>query len=244
MSGYLPQSESELQRAQPSSNERGALPSEALLGSEKVIYETHPRILRLHPILFWTPLPFVVLLGLVLVLGVLTEPNGLVISVVGVFVFLLPVASPTIYAIYSARRTTYALTDQRTLTRSGENFVSVTYDQIVAVTAPPKSSKVVFSLRPQDGKTSAPKGRSAPPTMVWKAVPGAPAVAAYASSATRFYQMRLRQKQLRQDLVTASTEDRIVCQYCGGWILLSSLQPENPRCPRCSAPIVVAPLGM
>ena len=49
---------------------------------------------------------------------------------------------------------------------------------------------------------------------------------------------------MRQDLIMASMEDKIVCQYCGGFTTLAKLNPDNPRCPRCSAPIVVAPIGI
>lgn len=244
MSGYLPSSEQELQRLQPFSNDRGALPPESLLGGEKVIFEAHPRVLGLHPILFWAPIPFVVLLLAVVVWGAITQLNGLAVAVIAVVVFVLPLSVPTLYAISSARRTTYALTDQRVLTRAGDDYVSVTYDQVEGVATVPRSSKVVFALRSAPVTTGSSRRASKPKTLVWRAVRGAPAVAAYASSASRFYQMRLRQKQLRQDLVTAATDAKIVCQYCGSWIPLSSLAPDNPRCPKCSAPIVVAPLGI
>ncbi len=241
MSGFLPQSESELQHARPVSNSPGALPREAVLYGEKVIYETRPRVLSIHPIACWISMVYLAFVVVLIVVGGLAGGNGLP-ALVGVGLFLgVPGLIVLAWAVSSARGTTYALTDQRAIVRKGDDFTSVAYQQIQQVEAKSKSSTVVFQLLPP------PPGAVAPTALkpvLWRGVRGAPAVAAYAMSATRFYTLLQRQKSLRQDIVTASLEDKVVCEYCRAYIPISTLDPNNPRCPKCSAPIAVAPLGM
>lgn len=211
-----------------------------------MVFEAHPRLLGLHPVLFWAPLPFVLIISTALAYGASTSSgNGtLVVLVVGSMVFDLPFLAVMAYAVVSAHRTTYALTDQRAILRYGDESVSVPYDQIRDVTSPARSSRVVFTLQPNASLPRSRLFRTGSPSLVWKAVLGAPAVASFSKSASQYYRLRLQQTQIRQELIKASIEDKIACQYCGRFVLLKQLNPENPRCPNCSAPIVVAPVGV
>lgn len=246
MSGFLPQSEADLQRTLPGSNTPGALARSALLGGEKVIYEDHPRALGLHPVMFWVALPIALFFGAVIAAGV-ASTSGSEVYVLGVFgtvLLVLPPVAVMVYAVTSPRRTTYALTDQRVILQSGDESVSIPYVQLGNVSVQGRSSRVAFEIKTG---SPAPKSRffgGSTPSLIWKAVRNAPAVAAYAQSASQYYRLRLQQTQIRQDLIKASLEDKVFCQYCGGFVLLSQLNASDPRCPRCYAPIVVAPLGV
>ena len=243
MGGYLPASESDLSMGRPANNRPGAFPASALLGHERVLYETRPRLLGLHAVLVIVPIPFVLLFVLVVVAGsVQMGFDGATVGG-GTFVVLL-LLIPVAYAVSDWTRSSYALTDQRVLARRGEAYQSATYDEIQEVTMKPGSSKVIFELT--STAPGQPRGLFASSTrrIVWPATPGAPAVASFAQSATEFYRIRNRQRQLRQDLVLSSMQDKIVCAYCGGLVDVASLSPESPKCPRCSAPIAIAPIGM
>jgi hypothetical protein len=246
VSGFLPASESDLQRASPGASQPGALPGRFLLGGEKVLFEAHPRLLRLHPWAFWVPIPFAFFLALVLGIGFSQAPGGNAVGILilGAFLLVLPLVAVSGWAVSSAYQTSYALTDQRVIFRAGDESVAIPYERIVDVESPSGSSRVVFSIR--DGP-SLPRSKLLPERssqVVWKAVPGAPAVASFARSASQFYELRMQQARIRQDLIKASMEDKVFCQYCGGYSLLRQLNVDNPRCPRCSAPIVVAPTGI
>jgi len=246
VSGFLPQSETDLQRTRPGSNTPGALRTNALLGGEKVIYEDHPRALGLHPVLFWAALPVALLFGAVIVVGATTSSGAevLVLGIFGTVVFVLPPVVVMAYAVSSARRTAYALTDQRVIFQSGDESVSIPYDQLGGVSVRGRSSTIAFEIRTAAAVPRSRLFRGTTPSLLWKAVRNAPAVASYAQSASQYYRLRLQQTQIRQDLIKASLEDKVFCQYCGGFVLLSQLNPKDPRCPRCYAPIVVAPLGV
>ncbi len=243
MSGYLPQSESELASARPGSHQPGSLPPEAVLAGEKILYEARPSYRALHPVAFWGAVVVLAFFALVVVGGSLGNGYNLGMAAsIGAFVFF-PEVIVLAWVVSDARRTTYALTDQRAILRRGDDFTSAPYTDIAQVEAKPRSASVVFTLAPDPAApTGYSRGQSRP--LVWRAVRGAPAVAAFAMSATRFYSLRQRQKVLRQDIVTASLEDKVVCEYCRAYIPISTLNPNDPRCPRCAAPIAVAPLGM
>ncbi|MGD0258157.1 MAG: hypothetical protein ABSB90_09825 [Thermoplasmata archaeon] len=243
VAGYLPRSEGELARSLPGSNRLGIFPRSALLGEEKVVYETRPTFFGLRLLSFWIPLPVVALLILVVIDAAFLPDPAFGVAATGIFTFLF--AIPMLYAVNYWRTTAYALTDQRVIVSEGNSFQSATYDRVTDVTMGKGSSRLVFSLVP-DTPPGTPPGRAGRkvPTLLWKGVPGAPAVASFAKSALQFYRLRQQQRLLRQNLVVSSLEDRVVCEYCAALISVSTLQPENPRCPRCAAPITVAPLGM
>ncbi len=137
------------------------------------------------------------------------------VAATGIFTFLF--AIPMLYAVNYWRTTAYALTDQRVIVSEGNSFQSATYDRVTDVTMGKGSSRLVFSLVP-DTPPGTPPGRAGRkvPTLLWKGVPGAPAVASYAKSALQFYRLRQQQRLLRQNLVVSSLEDRVVCEYlCG-----------------------------
>jgi len=241
VSGYLPRSESELALARPVSNVPGALPPEGVLFSEKIIYETRPRILSIHPIAIWVCVAFLGFVALLAIVGGAGNGYSLTVILTLGLVLGFPEFVILAWAVSSARRTSYALTDQRVILRHGDDFTSAPYHQVGQVFAKRRSSTVVFQLIPPPPGTAGPASSK---PIVWRGVRGAPAVAAFAMSASRFYTLQQQQKMLRQDIVTASLEDKVVCEYCRAYIPIAELNPNNPRCPRCAAPIAVAPLGM
>ncbi len=242
MAGFLPASESDLYRSRPFAEQTGVFPNSALLGQEKILFEARPSLFALHPLLIAVPLPFLFLFtaaGLYDAAAAHWDP--LFTSIMAFLLFLI--ALPILYAVSSWRRRAYALTDQRVLARNGDAFDIATYDDVQDVTMKPGTSKIIFELTPPPPGQA--MGLFGPRTrrLIWTAVPGAPSVASFAKSAAAFYRLRNRQRQLRENLVVASMNDRIVCAYCGGLIDVASLSPDNPRCPRCAAPITVAPTG-
>lgn len=241
MAGYLPRSEAELFQARPGSNRAGAFPPSALLGQEKIVYETRPGLIALHPVLFWSTLVWAIFFGLVGATGVSEGIGG--VGAALVLIFLIGFV-PLLVIVAVPYRTSYALTDQRVVSRSGDTFDSVPMARVQTVLLGRGSSTLLFELAPDPADTRHRRLGSSRLLLEWKGVPGAPGVATYANSAVKFYQIAQRQKQLRDAIVSTSMEDRIVCEYCGAMVPVSSLEPDNPRCPRCSAPVLVAPLGM
>jgi hypothetical protein len=227
----------------PGNNHPGVFPASSLLGHEKVLYETRPGLIGLHGVLVIAPMPFVLLIVLAVVAGLVQMGFQGDLIGGGTFIALI-LLIPVAYAVSDWRRSSYALTDQRVLSRRGDSYQSATYDEVEEVTMKPGSSKVIFRLTPlapgQPRGLFSGSGRQ----ILWPATPGAPAVASFAQSASEFYRLRNRQRQLRQDLVVSSMQDKIVCAYCGGLVDVASLSPDGPKCPRCSAPITVAPIGM
>ncbi len=242
MAGYLPRSEAELFRARPGSNRAGAFPPSALLGQEKIVYETRPGLTALHPALFWSSLAWAIFFALVVAAGV---GQGLNAALAAALVIILLIGfAPLLVSVVLPYRTSYALTDQRVVSRSGDTFDSVPMARVQAVRLGRRSSTLLFELAPDPSDSRHRRPGSSQLLLEWKGVPGAPGVATYANSAVKFYQIAQRQKQLRDAIVSTSMEDRIVCEYCGAMVPVASLEPDNPRCPRCSAPVLVAPLGM
>jgi len=242
VAGYLPRSEGQLFLSRPGSNREGVFPRSALLGAEKVLFETRPGMIALHPALFWGGLPIVILFLLVAAAGFSQGGLG-AIGVASMVIVLLIALAPLLIVFGLWHRTSYALTDQRVVACRGDTFDSVPLERISAVQMDPGSSTIVFQFA--DNRPEHDLGfLERKPAVVWKGVPGAPAVATYASSAVRYYRLRQDQKRLRESFVAASMEDRIVCEYCGGMIAVSSLNVDDPRCPRCTAPIRVAPIGI
>jgi hypothetical protein len=242
VAGFLPASEGELQRAQPGSNRPGVFPREALLGAEKVVYETRPGLFALHPYLIVLPMPLDILIALAIGVG-FAEGQGGVSLAGGGSLILLVLLLPFFYALYDWRRSAYAITDQRVVTRSGDDYQTVTFDTVRSVSLRGKSSTVVFELVPPPGEPGGGFLAARRTRMTWKGLRGAGAVASYAQSAVEFYRLRNQQRVLRQNLVVSSMSGKIVCAYCGGLIDLSAVDPEAPRCPRCSAFLTVAPTG-
>lgn len=243
MAGYLPRSEGELYRARPGSNRPGSFPPSALLGAEKIVYETRPTLIGMQPLLFWAGVPVLVFFGLIAVVGAFSLGSSGAAVATLVFVLLIAFA-PLLVAVGRWRRSGYAITDQRVVTRTGDTFDSVPLVRVSTIRLGRKSSTLVFELTPDTADAHSGLFGHRPPVLEWKGVPGAPGVATYANSAVRFFQMQQRQKQLRDAAVSTRLEDRVVCEYCGAMIPVNTLAPDNPRCPRCSAPILVAPLGI
>ena len=243
MAGYLPRSELELFRSRPGSNQPGVFPPTALLGQEKIVYEARPALRALSPVLFWVGIALLVFFSLIALVGMSSE--GVDASGIGALIFLEVLAAiPLLIAVSRWWRTSYAITDQRVVAQRGDTFDSVPLTRVRWVRLGRASSTVVFELIPDANDprphTLGPKS----PMLEWQGVFGAPGVATYANSAVRYFQIQQRQKQLRDAYVSTALEDRVLCEYCGLMIPVAELSVDNPKCPRCSAPVLVAPLGV
>jgi hypothetical protein len=230
----LPSSQDELSRMVPGSNREGSFPRADLAAGEKVIFEVRPGFIGLHPTLFYASMPFVLFFGLVVAVGLASYGTAYVGP--GAFVMIL-VLLPIFYSAYSWSRTAYALTDRRALVRSGSDFQSASLEEIQQIEL--AGSRIVL-------RTSAPSpapGETAPRLgkVVWYGVPEASAVVPFLSSAVEYYRLKDRASELRERLTIAEMQQRITCPYCGGWIDASRIDPKDPRCPNCTAPLVAAP---
>jgi hypothetical protein len=243
MAGYLPSSEADLERSRPPTSQLGVFPPTALQGGEKVLYECRPKISTAG----WVVIVFFAFWVLALT-AVYTSSGMYWATPVGIFAVLLIAlifASPILFVLARWRGAAYAMTDQRIVARHGSSFESAGYDQVFEVSLKGKSSTVIFRLQPPPaGTPSGLFGPSRNPTMTWTNVAGAPAVVSWAKSAVAYYRIRNRQRELRQQVTVASLMDRIVCPYCGARIDIATLAPDNPKCPSCSAPVIVAPMGL
>jgi len=237
MAGLLPESEDQLYRTRPGANQEGVFPRTALVGGEKVLYETRPSVSGLSPILFWGGGAILVFFLLVLLTA---AAEGTVAGVVAVGVFTLFFGIPFFYAVYSWRTTAYAITDQRVVIRSGGVYASAPILQIRGLSLPSGSSKIIFEVALADGASPRTEflGRRTP-EIVWKATPMASSVLPFAQSAVAFYGIRDREQQLRQKLTIASRANKIVCAYCGAAIDPAAVNPSDPKCPNCAAPLTV-----
>jgi hypothetical protein len=238
MAGLLPESEDQLYRSRPGANQEGVFPRTALVGGEKVLYETRPSISGLSPFLFWGG---GAILGFLLLILLTAALERTVAGVIAVGFFTLLVGIPFFYAVYAWRTTAYALTDQRVLTRAGGAYASAPMLQIRGLSLTTGSSKLIFEMAaPEDGTRRSGFAWSRTPQVVWKATPMASAVLPFAQSAVAFYGIRDRQQQLRQSLEIASKANRIVCAYCGASIDPTVVNPADPKCPNCAAPLTVS----
>jgi hypothetical protein len=244
VAGSLPASEGDLLRSRPGSNRPGVFPPGALLAEEKIVYETRPRLMGLHPALVLAPLPFAFLFGAAIVVGVAQGVGGTGFAIAGVIVVLL-ILSPALYGVYDWRRTAYVITDQRVAVRSGDSYETATFEMVRNVSLAPDSSKVVFELLPPpDAPPRAGFRLSRKSRLVWVGLEGAPAVASFGQSAIEYYRLQNQQRLLRQSLVVSSMSNTVVCAYCGALVDLSSGSGSAPRCPKCSAFLTVAPSGL
>ncbi len=186
MAGFLPASEGDLLRSRPGSNRPGVFPPGALLAEEKIVYETRPRLMGLHPALVLAPLPFAFLFGAAIVVGVAQGVGGTGFAIAGVIVVLL-ILSPALYGVYDWRRTAYVITDQRVAVRSGDSYETATFEMVRNVSLAPDSSKVVFELLPPpDAPPRAGFRLSRKSRLVWVGLEGAPAVASFGQSAIEY----------------------------------------------------------
>lgn len=237
MDAGLAGSENDLFLSRPGSNQEGCFPRAALVGDERVLFEARPRLLARHRRIIFASLPFVIFFGLVLAVAVAQfGPNP---AALGLFVFLeFLTLIPILYAISSWRATSYALTNKRVLVRAGDDYHTATLDQVREVSVKPGSDTVLFDIvRGYSPGT----GQAQIEQMVWSGTPGAPGVAVFAQRAALFYQIRMKQQRLRDEFVASSMSQRIVCDYCRGLVDLSRVNPADPRCPRCNAPITAGP---
>ena len=230
MASYsAPQSENELLARLPPTNVPGLLSRDILPRGERVLFETRPGILNLY----WGRLVFLALYLLFWIgLGIASPaaaPGAAFFAAPGVLWLAV------IYLQWSHR--TYALTDQRVIRIAGitgSEFQDAAYTQIHNLTTEPGGIR--FDTTPP-----AAMGGFAPPARTkvirWDGLSSVPRVYTFVQEAFAFGLHRSQVLAITQAEVQRISATSIPCAYCGGPIDLATLDPANPRCPRCSAPL-------
>ncbi|MDE1822548.1 MAG: hypothetical protein KGI98_17050 [Euryarchaeota archaeon] len=232
-----PPSEADLLLGVPRSNRPGSFRRDILLPTERMIYEHQPGFLGSHPFAVgWTGFWTAVFVGL----GFLVPVASLFFYAIGAGFVLLLFAIPLYYAYFVWRATGYALTDQRAIARKGSNYLGMYWAQIGTVEVAPRSRVVFAPLPPPPGASLAASREHRRGRMVWKRVPGASEVAAFALATRAFYLARDRERELRQQVVVRATMNTLRCEYCGYGMRVEEILDRPPRCPRCHGPVLVA----
>lgn len=232
MSGApIPQSEAELLQRVPPSNRPGVFPVDVLPPGEKIYYETRPGLFALY----WGRV-IALSLYLLLFLGatVFAPPD----AAVGGLIFAAPGIAALAVVIMQWRHRIYALTDQRVIRISGargSEFLDAAYVQVHNLTN--YGSELRFDTTPPPSAVGAPPARVR--VIRWEAIPDAPRVYTFVQEAFAFGLRRTRAAAILQSAVDKITATSMTCAYCGGLIDLATLDPANPRCPRCSAPFTL-----
>ena len=236
MAGFVPSSEQDLARAVPSSHRPNVFPRDALLGDEKVLFETRPAYGALITVpLIWT-LFWALAFGAVEA-PMLITPEGIVVFLI----ILLLFGAPLWVVLLVSRSEAFAITTQRVLRKRGSSFESAVWTRVGDVRMLPRSRTVVFEMAPPPPGAQPLDARSLRSgRIVWKRVPGAGAVSSFARSAQLYYGVKMRQREIRQQMVLQHAIDRIVCEYCGNDMRIDQLDPDRPKCGRCGAPVRVA----
>jgi hypothetical protein len=227
----------------PPTNRPDTFPRESLLGDERVIFETRPKMARWQWVcIVWGAFMYLLWGAVALSLPVV---GATAIRIIALVIVVLLAGTlfgfPIWIALWVWRRRAYAMTNQRVIAQVGENTESLSWTLVGEVRFEPKRSKVKFLSVP------APPGSVAPalesqrvPQIVWLRTPGGAAVAAFGTSAQFYYGLKNRQYELRQRMVIGAEADRIICEYCKNPMRIDELDPASPKCPRCGAPITVA----
>jgi len=235
VAAVLPSSEGELARMVPAANRPGSFPEGDLAAGEKIIFETRPRFIGLHPALFYGSLPFVLFFGLIASLGIY-QVGIETFGPAAAFVMIL-VLIPDLYCAYSWSHTSYVVTNQRVMSQSGDSVTAAGFDEIQRVDL--ASSGVVFELTPSRTDPGSEPGR--PRTLRWVAVPNAPAVVPFLQSAVAFYRIQQKGANLEQRMVAAEASSHVTCPYCGTLIETDQISLQDPHCPSCTAPLFGGP---
>ncbi|MCI4320203.1 MAG: hypothetical protein L3J87_05555 [Thermoplasmata archaeon] len=234
MAGSLPapKTEADLLVQLPPTNQPGALPRELLPPGEHVLFETRPGFFALY----WGRL-IVILLFLALFFGVAATsvsalPGGVILGT--------PFLLWLIVLVVQWRHQVYALTDQRVIRVSGvrgSQFQDASYVQVHNLaTEPGISGGLRFDTTPPSAYGGgAHAGRQRP--LRWDGIAKAPLVYAFVQEAFAFGLRRQTEALAAQAALDKFTAASIRCEYCGGPIELASLDPLNPKCPTCSAPV-------
>jgi hypothetical protein len=227
-----PRTEAELLTRLPPTNQPGILPRELLPPGERVLFETRPSFAALY----WGRTTFILLWSALWL--------GLGVSVPAAFGGGLFFASPAmiwlIVLYLQWRHRIYALTDQRVLRVSGvrgTDFQDASYAQIHNLTTEPGlAGGIRFDTTPPpSGAGYRPPPRQRP--LRWDGIAQALRVYSFVQEAFAFELERNRVTAASQAAYDHLATESIRCQYCGGPIDIATLDPGNPRCPTCGAPV-------
>lgn len=229
--GLIPRSEAELLQRAPPSNNPGIFPDNVLPPGERLYYATRPSIWSLY----WGRLVF---LGFYLLLwlgaALLAPPE----AALGALFFAFPGLLYLVVVLLQWRHRIYALTDQRVITLGGvlgNEFLDATYFQVHNLTN--DGSELRFDTTPP------PNAMGVPPSRVriirWTGIRDPPRVYTFVQEAFAFGLKRARAAAVLQSAIDKVVDTAVNCAYCGGLIDLATLDPSNPRCPRCSAPFTL-----
>ena len=227
-----PQSEAELLAHLPPSNRAGILRREILPPGERVLYETRPSLLALY----WGRLIFLTLWILLWGgLAVVAPPE----AAAGALIFLSPALLWLLLIYLRWSHSVYALTDQRVILISGltgSEFLDASYPQIHNLTSEGGGIRFDTTPAPSYGTFQA-----APKTRIirWSGLSDPARVYMFVQEAFAFEIDRSRQAAATHEILQRAVAASIPCAYCGSPIDLATLDPANPRCPICSAPVTL-----
>jgi hypothetical protein len=233
VAGYTPpQTEAELLARVPQSNMPGVLSRDLLPPGERVLYETRPSLL----LLYWGRLTFIVLYLLLF-----TWFGASIGDPIGAALFDAPAAIWLVVILLRWWHLTYALTDQRVIRISGvtgSDFMDAAYSQIHNLTSEPGGLR--FDASPPVSGMGL-RALTSRRIIKWEGIPDVPRTYTFVQEAFAF---GMRQSQLAA--ATQAAVDKLVatsvkCAYCGTMVEISGLDPSNPRCPRCAAPLTLGP---
>jgi len=230
--GGPPTSEAELLAQLPPTNAPGVFPRDVLPPNERILFETRPSYLGLY----WGRTVFFGLWVLLFVAAIFGIPAGAAAYAFFAFLFAVPI----LLAVWQWSRTAYALSNQRVLKIAGlrgSDFQEAMYSQVQnLVLEPGISGGLRFDATPV-GQPAGHFWASGRRQIRWTALSGAPRVYGFVQDA---FALGMRQAEVRQAFDSHWSQVApvsLTCAYCGSTIDLRSLDPRNPRCPTCSAPV-------
>jgi hypothetical protein len=198
---------------------------------ERVYYETRPGLFSLY----WGRLTLIGLyLALFISVGVVAPP-----AAIGAAVFAAPAVLWLIVILLQWSHRVYALTDRRILRISGvrgSDFHDAAYTQVRNMTPLPRGIRFDISTQ------ASPIGFAAPArthAIMWQAITDPPRVYTFLQEAFAYGLHQSQVNAATQTALDQITERTVHCAYCGGLIELAKLDPANPRCPSCSAPVTL-----
>jgi hypothetical protein len=231
-----PQTDAELRTRIPPSNIPGVFPRDLLPPYEQVIFETRPGLFALY----WGRLIFFGFWFLLL-LGVSAAAFP---PPIGVWFFVALPGLGILIPIYQWRNYAYALTDRRVLAISGMQgsaFQDAAFGQVHNLALEPGfSGGLRFDTTPPPSGYSAGHPPRARPIR-WIGLQQPARVYQFVQEAFAFEIRRNIAAQHVQAAMEELTVGKVRCEYCGGMIELSLLDPGNPRCPQCAAPLLPPP---